>query len=348
MRTALRRLAVLAALARGERRGFITMTVQRTGSTWLSDELDAHPCITSGKEIFLNEKTGDPPWVWSDAKKRLALEALFDGQASLNFSATRSFEKFLGRCAGARGDVACGFKWMMSQHVDRAWDAGWLPELCAARKLRVVFLERLNLLRVHASTVAKNLASTIGAEEEKHADDDYEDARVVETLAGLGLASYLPLFREQEIDDGALLGLEADDLSDMVVAPAAALRILSAINALRMAASKLAVNEVMDDSARHQAVLEAELKDHRARIAKLQLADVPEDLLCCISCEIMKDPVSADDGNTYERVCIEQWFATGKRTSPRTNEPLESLKLRPNHAIRRLTATYLESRGKDF
>ena len=43
MRTALRRLAVLAALARGERRGFITMTVQRTGSTWLSDELDAHP-----------------------------------------------------------------------------------------------------------------------------------------------------------------------------------------------------------------------------------------------------------------------------------------------------------------
>ena len=191
-------------------------------------------------------------------------------------------------------------------------------------------------------------AELLGAEEEKHAGDDYDDARVVETLAGLGLASYLPLFREQEIDDGALLGLEADDLSDMGVSPAAALRILSAINALRMAASKLAVNEVMDDSARHQAVLEAELKDHRARIAKLQLADVPEDLLCCISCEIMKDPVSADDGNTYERVCIEQWFATGKRTSPRTNEPLESLKLRPNHAIRRLTATYLESRGKDF
>ncbi|KAH8064830.1 hypothetical protein JL722_1717 [Aureococcus anophagefferens] len=84
--------------------------------------------------------------------------------------------------------------------------------------------------------------------------------------------------------------LSADDLSDMGVAPAAALRILCAINAQRMAASKLAVNEVMDDSARHQAVLEAELKDHRARIAKLQLADVPEDLLCCISCEIMKDP----------------------------------------------------------
>ncbi|KAH8075255.1 ubiquitin-protein transferase [Aureococcus anophagefferens] len=206
--------------------------------------------------------------------------------------------------------------------------------------------ERARAAEAEARAAFEREAELLGAEEEKHAGDEYDDARVVETLAGLGLASYLPLFREQEIDDGALLGLEADDLSDMGVAPAAALRILSAINALRMAASKLAVNEVMDDSARHQAVLEAELKDHRARIAKLQLADVPEDLLCCISCEIMKDPVSADDGNTYERVCIEQWFATGKRTSPRTNEPLESLKLRPNHAIRRLTATYLESRGR--
>ena len=421
MRTALRLAAVLAALARGERRGFITMTVQRTGSTWLSDELDAHPCITSGKEIFLNEKTGDPPWVWSDAKKRLALEALFDGQASLNFSATRSFEKFLGRCAGARGDVACGFKWMMSQHVDRAWDAGWLPELCAARKLRVVFLERLNLLRVHASTVAKNLASTSAgghrnptgeAPREAYIELASGDALVAKLegiaaqYAGLrrvraeaakrGVATLAVTYEALQADRGGGLDRvarfvagggacdvgayafagnasrqtqihagklssyvsnwaavvdtlrQADDLSDMGVAPAAALRILSAINALRMAASKLAVNEVMDDSARHQAVLEAELKDHRARIAKLQLADVPEDLLCCISCEIMKDPVSADDGNTYERVCIEQWFATGKRTSPRTNEPLESLKLRPNHAIRRLTATYLESRGKDF
>ena len=46
-----------------------------------------------------------------------------------------------------------------------------------------------------------------------------------------------------------------------------------------------------------------------------------------------------------ERVCIEQWFATGKRTSPRTNEPLESLKLRPNHVVRRMVAKYLAERA---
>ncbi|KAH8084446.1 ubiquitin-protein transferase [Aureococcus anophagefferens] len=243
-----------------------------------------------------------------------------------------------GRGGGARRRGRARRSWPpRRRRATRRWPLrrGEGPEAAAAREAA-------------ANAPTRVEPEACGAEEAKHADDDYDDARVVEILAGSGNASLVPLFREHEVDDGALLGLEADDLSDMGVAPAAALRILCAINAQRMAASKLAVNEVMDDSARHQAVLEAELKDHRARIAKLQLADVPEDLLCCISCEIMKDPVSADDGNTYERVCIEQWFATGKRTSPRTNEPLESLKLRPNHAIRRLTATYLESRGKDF
>ena len=59
----------------------------------------------------------------------------------------------------------------------------------------------------------------------------------------------------------------------------------------------------------------------------------------------MTDPVSADDGHTYERACIEAWFAKGKRTSPATNALLESLKLRPNHVVRRMVAKYLAERA---
>ena len=73
--------------------------------------------------------------------------------------------------------------------------------------------------------------------------------------------------------------------------------------------------------------------------------DVAEELLCPISCEVMTDPVSADDGHTYERACIEAWFAKGKRTSPATNALLESLKLRPNHVVRRMVAKYLAERA---
>ena len=46
----------------------------------------------------------------------------------------------------------------------------------------------------------------------------------------------------------------------------------------------------------------------------------------------MKDPVlCVEDGHTYERVAVEQWFATGARTSPATSAQLESTAPAPNH-----------------
>ena len=51
----------------------------------------------------------------------------------------------------------------------------------------------------------------------------------------------------------------------------------------------------------------------------------------------------AADGHTYEKVAIEQWFLKA-RTSPTTNEPLASLALLPNHAIRCAIAEEMERR----
>jgi hypothetical protein len=42
--------------------------------------------------------------------------------------------------------------------------------------------------------------------------------------------------------------------------------------------------------------------------------------LCPIRMEIMKDPVVAADGHTYERGAIEDWFARGNSSSPMTRE----------------------------
>ena len=44
--------------------------------------------------------------------------------------------------------------------------------------------------------------------------------------------------------------------------------------------------------------------------------EVPDALCCPISMEIMRDPVIAADGHTYERAEIEAWFANN-RTSPK-------------------------------
>jgi hypothetical protein len=55
---------------------------------------------------------------------------------------------------------------------------------------------------------------------------------------------------------------------------------------------------------------------------------------CPLTMEVMRDPVMTVDGQTYERMEIEKWFALGNRTSPLTGEELPSTNLLPNIALR--------------
>ncbi|XP_053327303.1 WD repeat, SAM and U-box domain-containing protein 1 [Spea bombifrons] len=66
---------------------------------------------------------------------------------------------------------------------------------------------------------------------------------------------------------------------------------------------------------------------------KMASGSVPEEFLCPITWEVMKDPVMASDGYSYERTAIENWIST-KRTSPMTNLPLENLLLTPNRTLK--------------
>ena len=121
-------------------------------------------------------------------------------------------------------------------------------------------------------------------------------------------------------------------------------------SAARGKEKKLEAADILDDVATHQSVLEAELREHRREIARLRITreEVSEDLCCSITCELMKDPVMCvGDGHTYERVAVTQWFATGARTSPTTNERLDNLTLVPNHTVRRLIAAELERRREE-
>ena len=62
------------------------------------------------------------------------------------------------------------------------------------------------------------------------------------------------------------------------------------------------------------------------------------DGLCPISHALMRDPVIASDGHTYDRSSIEQWLATGSRLSPMTTLPLASTDLIPNILVRQMVA----------
>ena len=66
--------------------------------------------------------------------------------------------------------------------------------------------------------------------------------------------------------------------------------------------------------------------------------DIPSYFICPISLQIMKDPVTAITGITYDRESIEQWLLTADDVvCPATKQPLpRDSDLTPNHTLRRL------------
>ena len=63
-------------------------------------------------------------------------------------------------------------------------------------------------------------------------------------------------------------------------------------------------------------------------------SEPPDHLVCCITGELMKDPVMCSDGHSYERQAIKSWFQNND-TSPLTGARLDHKMLLPNHALRK-------------
>lgn len=60
-----------------------------------------------------------------------------------------------------------------------------------------------------------------------------------------------------------------------------------------------------------------------------------DSLKCPITCEIFIDPVTAQDGHTYEREAITNWLKQNP-TSPITREPMTVSSLRPNYIVKKM------------
>ena len=75
--------------------------------------------------------------------------------------------------------------------------------------------------------------------------------------------------------------------------------------------------------------------------------EVPPDMTCPITREIMHDPVIALDGFSYEREAIAQWFSAslcqgeGHLKSPLTNETLDAHTVTPNHTLRKVIENFV-------
>ncbi|KAL2505974.1 U-box domain-containing protein 15 [Abeliophyllum distichum] len=69
---------------------------------------------------------------------------------------------------------------------------------------------------------------------------------------------------------------------------------------------------------------------------------IPNEFLCPITLEIMKDPVIIATGQTYERKSIQHWLDAGHTICPKTGQILTHLSLAPNFALKNLIMQWCE------
>ncbi|KAM0890436.1 hypothetical protein ACQ4PT_027065 [Festuca glaucescens] len=97
-------------------------------------------------------------------------------------------------------------------------------------------------------------------------------------------------------------------------------------------------------------VLEPILKSASVMLCSLSFKSVSEDLggvpsyfICPILQDVMREPLIAADGFTYEAEAIREWIDSGHQTSPMTNLELLHHDLLPNHALRSAIQEWLQT-----
>ncbi|XP_030614265.1 WD repeat, SAM and U-box domain-containing protein 1 isoform X2 [Archocentrus centrarchus] len=132
---------------------------------------------------------------------------------------------------------------------------------------------------------------------------DWSEEDVSEWLLEEGLEGLVDKFKANNIDGTELLSLTKETLASELHVESVGLR------------SKLLrkVEELKSDSV---------------------CLGIPDEFLCPITRELMREPVIAADGYSYEKEAIESWISTKNRSSPMTNLPLLTTLLTPNHTLK--------------
>ncbi|XP_051760723.1 WD repeat, SAM and U-box domain-containing protein 1-like [Ctenopharyngodon idella] len=132
---------------------------------------------------------------------------------------------------------------------------------------------------------------------------DWSEEDVCEWLRDEGFEALVDIFRAHNIDGAELMTLNMETLT-------------TAFNIESVGLRGRVIRKIKD--------LRSSLLD----------SDSPDEFLCPITRELMKDPVIAADGYSYEREAIESWINTPNRSSPMTNLPLQTTILTANRSLK--------------
>ncbi|NXG35406.1 WSDU1 protein, partial [Dromaius novaehollandiae] len=158
---------------------------------------------------------------------------------------------------------------------------------------------------------------SITENESKMAVENWSEEDVLAWLHAQGLTDLVGIFKMHNIDGKELLNLTKENLTNELKIVSLGLRskVLRKIEELRMKTESVSVA-------------------------------IPDEFLCPITRELMKDPVIAADGYSYEKDAMENWINNKRRSSPMTNLPLRSLLLTPNRTLKMAISRWLETHQK--
>uniref|UniRef100_A0A8C6RFW0 WD repeat, SAM and U-box domain-containing protein 1 n=1 Tax=Nannospalax galili TaxID=1026970 RepID=A0A8C6RFW0_NANGA len=151
----------------------------------------------------------------------------------------------------------------------------------------------------------------------KQFTEDWSEEDVSAWLRAQGLEDLVGIFKMNNIDGKELLNLTKESLADDLKIESLGLRskVLRSIEELRTNMKSLS-------------------------------SGIPDEFICPITRELMKDPVIASDGYSYEKEAMESWISKKKRTSPMTNLALPSLVLTPNRTLKMAINRWLDTHQK--
>uniref|UniRef100_A0A2K6MQS7 WD repeat, SAM and U-box domain-containing protein 1 n=2 Tax=Rhinopithecus TaxID=542827 RepID=A0A2K6MQS7_RHIBE len=151
----------------------------------------------------------------------------------------------------------------------------------------------------------------------KQFTEDWSEEDVSTWLCAQDLKDLVGIFKMNNIDGKELLNLTKESLAD----------------------------DLKIDSLGLRSKVLRKIEELRTKVKSLS-SGIPDEFICPITRELMKDPVIASDGYSYEKEAIENWISKKKRTSPMTNLVLPSVVLIPNRTLKMAINRWLETHQK--
>ncbi|XP_032142391.1 WD repeat, SAM and U-box domain-containing protein 1 isoform X9 [Sapajus apella] len=180
----------------------------------------------------------------------------------------------------------------------------------------------------------------------KQFTEDWSEEDVSTWLCAQGLKDLVGIFKKNNIDGKELLNLTKESLADDLKIVLTCWTHWGLIcsgpsDVLLLSSTQMSTTESLGLRSK---VLR-KIEELRTRV-KFLSSEIPDEFICPITRELMKDPVIASDGYSYEKEAMENWIRTKKRTSPMTNLVLPSVVLTPNRTLKMAINRWLETHQK--